>query len=301
MMLSKLLNLIAEWAYRARHSRAANVAFVVALAVCVALLALARAEGQEDTTVIPFDGNSSLVSRLNRYVSVTGVLLSERAFRTQVEVGGLTLSGARYVPLVVEGASDPLLVLDKNLPRSGADGQVRLVGKIQEGGAQVPYYLEVGTPPNIPLQNALARVGAISGVGLAFLALVAWLIARADYAIVVGWPAVSSAPAGVGALWFGSLGAAFGHAVVRQSPVTVTKVRDEIRLESCASRPPWTVHIRKVRSVQPAHVATAYGPLPAARITFQDERGLLRRGTIAVGGDPQTRSVLHPWLSGRMR
>ncbi len=295
-----LLNLVSEVAYRARYSRAANVAFVVALAICVALLALARAEGQEDTTVIPFDGNSSLVSRLNHYVSVVGVLLPERAFRTQFEVGGLKLRGARYVPLIIEGASDPLLILDKNLPPFSADGQVRLVGKIQAGGAQVPYYLEVGEPPNIPLQNAWARAGAIGGVALLVLALTAWLIARADYAITVGRPAAGPAPAGVGALWFGSLGAGLGHAVVRQAPVAVTRMRDEIRLESCASRPSWTIHIREVRSVQPVHVATAYGPLPAARIAFQDERGLLRRGTIAVGGDPQARSVLHAWLSGQI-
>jgi hypothetical protein len=201
---------------------------------------------------------------------------------------------------LIEGASDPLLILDKNLPSPGSDGTVRLVGKIQEGGAQVPYYLEVGEPPNVPLQNALARAGAISGAALLGVALMTWLIGRADYAIAVGRPAVSPAPAGVGAPWFGSLGAAFGYMTVRQAPVTVTKARNEIRLESCASRPSWAIHIREIHSARPVRVATSYGPLLAARIEFQDERGLLRRGTIAVGGDPHAHNLLHPWLSGQI-
>ncbi|MCL6512407.1 MAG: hypothetical protein K6U78_17180 [Anaerolineae bacterium] len=298
--MMNVLNDISELAYRARHSRLVQVTFVIALGACVALLTLARGDRWEDTTIVPFDSDSSPIALLNRYVRVSGVLLPERAFHTQADIGGLKLSGARYIPLVVEEAQDPLLVLDKDVPPPGPDGEVRLVGKIQEGGLQVPYYLEVGQPPNIPLQNALAHIGLVGGALLIAGALIAWLLGRADYAVAVGQPTAGLAPAGVGALWFGSLGAQFGHAVVRQAPVIVTRTRDEVRLDSSTSRPHWRVHIRDVRSVRPTCVATSYGPLPAARIEFQDERGLLRRGTIAVGGDLPARNELHAWLSGRI-
>ncbi len=297
--MTGVLNAVSELAYRAWHSRTIRVAFVGALGVCIVLLALAR--GEEDTTVLPFDGSSSPVARLNRYVSVVGTLRPESAFQTQVEIGGLRLSGARYIPLVIPGASDPLFVLDKDVPRPDVDGKVHLVGKIQEGGAQMPYYLEIGQPPNIPLQNALARAGLLVATALLLAAVVAWWIGRSDYALAVAEPPVDSAPAGVGALWFGSLGPQFGHAVVRQAPVVVVEARAGIRLESSASGPPWTVHICDVVSARPTGIATAWGALPAARIEFHDERGLLRRGTLAVGGEARARDALSALLGGQVR
>jgi hypothetical protein len=46
-----------------------------------------------------------------------------------------------------------------------------------------------------------------------------------------------------------------------------------------------------VRSVTPASIATAFGPLPGARVEFQDERGLMRKGAIAAC-DPVTHEQL---------
>jgi hypothetical protein len=51
------------------------------------------------------------------------------------------------------------------------------------------------------------------------------------------------------------------------------------------------VRIREIRHARPASIATAYGPLPGARVEFQDERGLLRRGAIAAC-DPVTHEQL---------
>lgn len=289
------MNTLSELAYRLRQSRVAKSVFVVGLVICVALITLARTDDWEDTAVVSFNGGSSVVLSLNRYVSVTGTLVPERAFQTQADVGGLRLSGGRYIPLMVEGASDPLLVLDKNVPSPDPDGQVRLVGKIQEGGSQAPYYLEIGAPPNLPLQNLLARIGIVAALALLAGAFITWLISRADYAIAVRGPVINLAPAGVGALWFGSLGAEYGNAIVRHAPVNVTKTSAELKLESTTSRPPWTVRIREIQRVVPTNVATAYGTLPGARVEFQDERGLLRRGTLAVG-DVRTHEQLRSLL-----
>ena len=134
----------------------------------------------------------------------------------------------------------------------------------------------------------MAQLGIIGALLLLVAWLMAWLISKRDYALGVGGGATE--PFGIGALWFGGLGAEFGNAVVRQAPVQVTKSPHEIKLDSPTSHPAWTVRIREVKSVQPTSIATAYGPLAGARIEFQDERGLLRHGTIAVGGDSYARA-----------
>lgn len=300
--MTMLLNGLADLAYRLRYGRAPRLAFALGMIISIGLISLARVEDDEAMRIIPFDADSSPVALLNRYVSVAGVLITHRAFQTEVAVGGLKLSGARYVPLLVEGASDPLPVLDERLPQPGLDGRVQLIGKIQEGSAQVPYYLQVGEPPNIPLQNALAQLGIAGAVLLLTGAFVVWWIGRADYALAVGRLASTPQPtsAGIGALWFGSLGAGYGRAVVRAAPVAVVEAAHEIRLDGLASQPPWSVHIRDVCSVRPVHIATAFGVLPGARIVFQDERGLSRHGTLVLGGDVHADAVLRAWLDRRI-
>jgi hypothetical protein len=285
------LNSVSELAYRLRQSRIAGVAFVLALAACIWLVALARADNWEDTQVYEIRPGSSLISLGNRYVRVTGALQPDKVYVTQANVGGLNFSGGRYIPIIVEGTDSPIFVADGNLPQPDASGQVTLVGKMLMGeGAQPPYYIEVGQPPDLALQNLLARMGVILAIGLLASWLLAWWISRKDYALGVAGATPSSA-AGQGALWFGSLGAEYGNAVVRHQPVALNKAAGEIKLESPASRPPWSVRIREIRDAKPASIATAYGPLPGARVEFQDERGLLRRGAIAAC-DPVTHEQL---------
>ena len=294
--MAMTLNRVSDLAFRLRQSRVAGVAFVLALVACVVLIAMARAENWEDTNIYAMTSRSSLTSAGGRYVRVTGTLLPDKAYTTQANFGGLNLSGGRYIPLIIDGATDPVFIADSNLPQADASGRVEVVGKMQMGqGAQPPFFIEVGNPPDIPTQNLLARIGLLAALGLLALWLLAWWIGRRDYALGMSGAAPAPAIVGTGALWFGSLGAEYGNAVVRHVPVQLNKASNEIKLESPASRPPWSVRIRELRSARPASIATAYGPLPAARVEFQDERGLIRKGTIAAC-DPITHEQLRQLL-----
>lgn len=280
--MAMTLNGVSELAYRLRQSRIAGIAFVVAMVACIVLIAMARSDNWEDTNIYELTARSSLTSAGGRYVRVTGTLHPEKTYVAQASLGGLNLSGGRYIPLLVEGSDSPIFVVDGSLPRPDANGQVTLVGKMQMGqGAQPPYFIEMGNPPDIPMQNLMARVGLVTALVLLAIWFLTWWIGRKDYALGAGRAEMSPA-AGNGALWFGSLGAEYGNAVVRHVPVKVNSLSNEIKLESPASRPPWSVRIREIRSAKPASIATAYGSLPGARVEFQDERGLLRKGTIAA-------------------
>lgn len=288
------LNSVSEWAYRLRQSRIAAIGFVLSLAACIWLIAMARAESWEDTNVYELTSRSSLVGAGGRYVSVSGTLLPDKTYTTQANIGGVNLSGSRYVPLIIDGAAEPIFVADSNLPQPDANGRVKIVGKMQMGqGAQPPFFIEVGSPPNIAQQNLLSRIGLGAALVLLGAWLLVWWIGRRDYALGVRGDGVPNA--GDGALWFGSLGAEFGNAVVRHAPVRLNQMQGEVKLESPAARPPWSVRIREVRRVTPANIATAFGPLPGARVEFQDERGLLRKGTIAAC-DPLTNDQLRALL-----
>ena len=120
--MANLLNATSVLAYRLRHSRIASIGFVLGLIVCIGLIALARADNWEDTTLYDVRPASSLIAFRDRYVRVSGVLARDQAYQTQADVGGLKLSGGRYLPLTIAGRSEPLFVYDANLPVPNADG-----------------------------------------------------------------------------------------------------------------------------------------------------------------------------------
>ncbi len=278
------LNTLSDLAYRLRQSRIVSIAFVLALVACVGMISLARAENWQDTAVYDMHATSSVTSLLDRYVRVTGVLARDQAYQTQADVGGVKLGGGRYIPLMVAGMSDPVLVYDANVPASGTNDPITVVGRLMVGtGDQPSYYIEIGDPPDILLQNLLARIGLVAGALLLALAFLGWLIGRVDYAVATTGREMQLASSGIGALWFGSLGAEFGNAVVRHAPVVINKSANEIRLDASNALPAWSVRIRDIRKVAKADIATAYGLLPGARIEFQDERGLMRKGTLVIG------------------
>lgn len=290
--MATALNTLSDLAYRLRQSRATGIAFLAALAVCVGMIALARVEGSEDGSVYPLTGRSSTISLINRYVAAEGRLLADQPYESRAEVGGITLTGARYIPLVIEGAPDPVYVYERGLPAPDANGVTRVTGRLNVGtGSQPATYIEVGAPPNLLLQNVLARLGVILGGLLALSWLLMWWLSRKDYAIGAFSPAAEG-PASVGALWFGGLGAEYGNAVVRQAPVRIVRTAHGLKLESEDGQAPWAVHLRAVKRARATSVATAYGALSAARLEFEDERGLARHGTLAVGGDAAARAQL---------
>ena len=124
--MTTTLNSVSELAYRFRQSRIAGVAFAVLLVICIGLIALARADLGESALILPFNKDSSVVSRLNTYVRTTGTLMVDQPFVAQTEVAGVTLSGSRFLPLMIEGAPDPLYVAEGSFPAPDANGQVTL-------------------------------------------------------------------------------------------------------------------------------------------------------------------------------
>ncbi len=183
-----------------------------------------------------------------------------------------------------EGAYDPLYVLDQNLPSVPAEGgQVTLTGKLAVGtGQQPPYFLEVGDPPDIVLMNSLARAGAVLLAALFAAAAVNWYVRRANYALSVPYGTADAAPAAPALLWFGVLGRAYGDAALRQAPAAMTVNRSEALIQSLGQGAPWSVVVRRLVTADPTIVATRYGALPAARLEFEDERGLKRRAVLAT-------------------
>jgi hypothetical protein len=153
-------------------------------------------------------------------------------------------------------------------------------------------FLQVGYPPNVVLANILARLGVVILMVLVFVALLAWLVERLDYAMPLPWGKSRQAQNAPALLWFGELGRQFNETYVRSQPATFNATPHEARFESARPRGLWSVSVRRLKSVQLFDVATPYGGLPAARLRFEDERGLQRRGVIATNSAASRDAVL---------
>ena len=230
---------------------------------------------------------------VNTYVRVSGLLDMAGAYRTSYNLGGFELYGSRYVPLVAPGTLDAIWVADDNLPAHASTAYVTLVAQVVmgQGAQQPPLYLQVGYPPNVVLASFLSRLGSISLFALILAAVVAWLVERLDYAIPMPWDTrpASNLPA---LLWFGELGRQFDDLILRSCPARFYATPHEARFESARPGSPWSVSIRRLKWVQLFDVATRYGSMPAARLYFEDERGLQRHGVIAVASAESRDAIL---------
>lgn len=223
------------------------------------------------------------ISSQNTYVRVTGMLDTTGAYRTQYKLGDVNLYGSRFVPFYEPGMFDAIYVIDENLPSRDPTRQVTIVAQVLLGtGAQPPIYLQVGYPPNVVLANVLARIGTVLLVIVVTLALMAWAIERMDYAIPLPWSAKGTPDVSPALLWFGELGRQYNETVLRSQPAEFNATPHEARIDSAYPKGQWSVAIRRLISAQLFEVATPYGSLPAARLRFEDERGLQRRGVIAA-------------------
>lgn len=278
--MTAVLNALASAAFYSRRNKWINLATIGLLILSVLMIALAKPENFIDTTIYDYTAKSTPTGLLNRYVRVKGVLLLSQTIQGQASTGNTQITGSRYVPLMIEGSSEPLFVIEKNLPAIKEGEPIELIGLI-EGRAGFPsVYLFVSQPPDIPLQNRLARVGVVVSIlVLMWWLLGAWL-SRANFA-----PSVTSAGStrDTGLLWFGSLGSEFGNAQIREAAIHLNKSSREMQLDSASNSEQWRIHVRKVRRAQPTNVATSRGALPAVRIEFEDERGQVRNGTVAAG------------------
>lgn len=272
--LSRALDAISGALAALSRSRAAGLAVVVTLAVAVMLIGMQEL-GQGDLTVYDTPIGSISASMGGRYLRVMGVLDPARVMQTRVGVGPITLRGGTWVALVSADGSDAVWVAGDTLP-AGANGALTLVGRLALGtGREPPIYLNVGAPPDIVARDRLACAGGVAGLAALAAAVVAWLARRALYALPL--PGAAEAAA-VGAPPFVFFADAGPNGPIRNAPVGITTARREAAISGLG----WRMAIRTVRAARPLTVATRFGALPALRVRFDDERGLLLDAVIAA-------------------
>ncbi len=288
-----MLDGFAAACYRLRRSDLARWIFIALVVVALGLMLFTRPGQIENQTVRDVAIGDISIASVNTYVRVSGVLDPTGAYRTSYNLGGFELYGSRYIPLMAPGTPDAIWVADENLPARDSGGYVTLVAQVMMGqGMQQPtLYLQVGYPPNVILANLLSRLGSILLIVLMVAAFVGQLVERLDYAIPLPWNAglAANPPA---LLWFGALGRQFDDLVLRSFPVRFSATPREARFESADPASPWSVAIRRLSQAQLFDVATRYGGMPAARLRFEDERGLQRHGVIAAGSAESRDAIL---------
>lgn len=293
-VLPRFLDAFAAACYRLRRSALARWIFILLAVLALGLTLFSRPGQVENQTIRDtVIGDISLAST-GTYVRVSGVLDKAGAYRTSYNLGGVALYGSRFIPLVAPGTPDAIWVLDENLPAADANVYVTLVARVMmgQGAQQPPLYLQVGYPPNVALANLLSRLGMALLFALIVAALIAWLIERLDYAIPLPWNTAPAMDAPL-LLWYGELGRQFNDVIVRSHPARFDATPHEARFESADPNSRWSVAVRRLKAVQLFDVATRYGGMPAARLRFEDERGLLRHGVIAVNSAALRAALLH--------
>lgn len=290
----RLFDFIARACFWSDQRRLASLILTGLGLLSLGLIAIGRPDPPRQ--IQPRDATVNDISSrdINQYVRVTGVLAPNKVRQVQFRLGSITLMGSRYIPLITPGIFDPLYVLDESIPEGAFAGNpITLVGKIQAGAnAKHPaLYLEIGSPPNEYLLSQLAQVGLIVLSVLAVIFAIRWLVRRLDYALPM-WGAPKTLATQAEVFWFGDLGRAFDNASARCVPVHISAKAAEAQLRLQGVEPTYlSVTIRRLGLAHLFNVATEFGALPAARIEFEDERGLRRKGTLAFTS-PATRDVV---------
>jgi hypothetical protein len=295
--MTTILNTLAHTVFQIPRTRIGRFAPMVLAVLSVVMIMNATPGDFVDTRVYDFTGKTSPIAVLNKYVRVRGVLAYDQAIEssTQLGTGTLRLSGGRYIPMQIDGAQDPLFVLEKDLPPASEGGMVELVGLIVTKQSFPVYYMKVETPPNLPLKNNIALAGLAVAAALGLWVLLGVLMRMVHFA-----PGVLGVheQRGIGLYWFGGLGSANANATVREAAVRAVEARHELRFES-ADGEGWSVHVRRIQVATPVNVATSFGPLPALRLRFVDERGQTRSGTLVCGDAKERGHILSLLNSGR--
>ena len=290
----RLFEFIARACFWSDQRRVVSLISVGLGLVALGLIAIGRPDPPRQVPLRDATINDISSRDINQYVRVTGVLAPNKTRQVQFRLGSITLSGSRYIPLIAPGIFDPLYVLDQAIPEGALTGSpITLVGKINIGlNAQHPtLYLEIGSPPNEYLLSQLARSGIVVLVILAASFIIRWLVRRLDYAIPV-FTASKSLPPQAEVFWFGDLGHAFDGTIARFAPVHISAKATEAQLTLFGvGINVLSITIRRLGFANLFNAATAVGALPAARIEFEDERGLRRKGTL-VFTSSATREVV---------
>ncbi len=280
---------VAEIAMRLHRARAARLIFFALLIASSLSLMFAQPGRVENQTIRTTTPAEIGISSIGTYVRVTGILDTSGAYRTQYRLGVIQLQGGRYIPLTVPDSYSAVYVLDEDLPPHAPGEYVVVVGQVVTGvGAQPPIFIQPGYPPDVVLAHTIARVGGILLVLLLALAAVGWWIRRRDYALPLLFSAPRVASAAPDLIWFGRLGREHDEAFVRNAEVQFQATSFEGRLSATG----WRVVIRRLRAARLFTVASLWGSMPAARITFEDNYGLSRSGVIAARNRPTLDAVL---------
>lgn len=293
------LEWLADLCYMAGRSRWVKTGLFVGCMVAFGTFIWARAELNTDFTIKPIPAPFTRSDLLNRYVQATGNLLSDGAYDIRVPLLGIFWRNVRFVPMSIPDTGQSLLVLDEGLPQSPDHvTPVTLVGKVLIGQDEYPdYYLKVMNPPNPALFDSLIWVCLIFIAGTLLGVVINSQVRGADYVISVPFDKAGIASEVLKAsqpfaLWFGSLGAGYGDVVLRQIPITLRAIPAEARLVPVRYPDTWAIMVRQLRTVHKTVVATSYGALPAMRIEFEDERGLVRKGVVAANSPATLAQVL---------
>lgn len=282
-MLIRFLDAFAAACYHLRRSIIARWAFIVLAVLSVGLALFSRPNQVENQTVRDAPISTIRISSIDTYVRVTGFFDPSGAYRTSYNLGGIELYGGRFVPLVSPDLTEAVFVADENLPSTAPGHPATFVAQVVAGtGAQPPLYLQVGYPPNVMLANVLARAGTLLLAVMLLIAFIVWMVERYDYAIPLPWQAKTPPAAAPPLMWYGDLGRQYNETILRSAPANFVATPHEARFESVQPKGLWQVSIKRLKSVQLFDVASRYGALPAARLRFEDERGLLRHAVIAT-------------------
>jgi len=294
--ISSLVNFlfnISRLAFKIRQSRVARMAGLMALGLCFIAISLARPGNDEPKAILNVSIRQVSATTLNQFVRVTGVLDVAHPYQTKFDLGPITLRGSRYFRMAEPGSPDAIWVADESLPADAlSSAAITLVGEMVEGAGQQPgMYLQVGQPPNTRLINTLARVGMALGalIALAFLAMA--LMERAHFAFSVSL-APSANPAAPELLWFGEVGRTRAGPVVREAPARLSAIRHEAIIEGAGDPPAWQTPIHRLTEARLCAIATRFGALPAARLTYQDAAGLTRRAALAANSPAALNTAL---------
>ena len=277
------------WLHETRRARL--LLWLMALSGMASLLFI-RPGVVENAIVKTYKLSEVSVSTANIWVRVGGILLPVKGYQTRFDLGAVELRGGRFSPMTHPDTTDPLWVLDEDLPEYRPGVPVTVSGVIRLGtGDQPAVFLQPGLPPNVVLANWVGRIGLAGLIISLVLSALAWLAHFAHYALPALTEATSTAKAPT-FLWFGDLGKEYGEVVVREMPCDFAATVHEVRFDSQSPKLPWKVCLRRLRTAQITSLATSFGPLPAARIWFEDERGLSRRAVFAANSITNRDQVL---------
>lgn len=281
--LIRLLEWVARLCFALYESRRAKVLLTMLFVVAIFSPVLARPDRIANDTVREARTSDISISSAGSWLRVSGRVIPSQTFQNKADLGWIQLRSNYYVAIQSDGTTDTLFVLMDAPPTTGTapfttTGQIML----GRGSEQPALFLEPGMPPNVVLANLIARLG--SGLIAVLLGLVALMlfVQRSDFAInspieaperVLGAPRFS---------WYGDLGRQYGDVTVRNMACTFNATVHEARFDCAYPKDLWNVYIRRLRSAQVGSVVTQYGPMPSARITFEDERGLGRRATVVA-------------------